>query len=678
MSVNFGAGLAPAPNNPNANDAPPPQQPVAQPNAPTVGATAATASPLPTPPADDSALDSTGPTFTNRQSLRLALNKMREDWVRVEKAIQEGDLKLVHHMLNEGLVPCLVEEDASGMSVITALPTDLFMHLQDIELFDRFISLFAQHNMQADLYKYTSRAGNGILLRRLVQSGVEGWQAMSSELGGLITSVLGRVDAKQLNALLQLQKESYPSQQLDWGRMWLSSMQSKKNSSSAEIVALLISYLKPSQFSRVCQAKMFRLAGEAGDHRLVTALVEWLGDDIDTFLESPFWRDEQGKFSPETLATIVKGGFPQEGISLPSPEKPNAQEFQLVLYGPDLSNGPFAQISVAAESSSNIIINFVLRKALGVTKGRIFSELSTRAQFRQPGQIATDLFQNGLAAPLAIKLAQKMGDFLKLSRLKAINSSEGFAFLAYLNECLHPDAVNPLQDSLSVAQAKIVHDASLAVLEQQLGGPIGFYSRMLACIGLGGSVDGMQLYVNFQQAMGLPINIVQQLGATLRTLCDEVMASAVPLNLIKPGMTGADVQAAFHRWIQQSVAQRILNRLPQDLGLSVAKRDWNYVDEDSDTDTDDENGDTDNDYAQVALAELISPINYLVTSVISQYGRVLAEDIETNSIAIVEACRSLQLNPSTPVDPYDTELDSTDEVSSSADEDSDSESSSSS
>jgi hypothetical protein len=669
MSVNFGAGLAPAPNNPNGNDAPPPQQPVAQPNAPTVGATAATASPLTTPPAGDSALDSTDPTLTNRQPLRLALNKLREDWVRVEKAIQEGDLKLVHHMLNEGLVPCLVDEDVSGMSVITALSTDLFMHLQDIELFDRFISLFAQHDMQADLYKYTSRVGNGILLRRLVQSGVEGWRAVSSELGSLITSVLSRGDAKQLNALLQLKKESFSFQQLDWDGIWFSGMQSQKNSSSSEIVAVLIRYLKPSEFSRVCQANMFRLAGEAGDHRLVTALVQWLGDDIDTFSESPFWHYEQGKFSPETFATIVKGGVPKEGFKLPSPEKPNAQEFQLVLYGPDLSNSPFAQMSVAAESSSNIIINFVFRKALGVTEGRIFSVLSKRAQLRQPGQIATDLFQNGLAAPLAIKLAQKMGDFLKLSRLKAINSSDGFAFLAYLNECLHPDAVNPLQDSLSIAQAKIIHDASLAVLEQQLGGPIGFYSRMLACVGLGGSVDGKQLNVNFQQAMGLPINIVQQLGATLKALCDEVMASAVPLNLIKPGMTGADVQAAFHRWIQQCVAQRIVNRLPQDLGLSIAKRDWNYVDEDSDTDDED---------PQVALAELISPINYLVTSVISQYGRLLAEDIEVNSIAMVEACRSLQLNPSTPVDPYDTELDSTDEVSSSADEDSDSESSSSS
>lgn len=229
MSVNFGAGLAPAPNNPNANDAPPPQQPVAQPNVPTVGSTAATVSPLTTPPADDSALDSTDPTLTNRQSRRLVLNKLREDWVRVEKAIQEGDLNLVHQMLNDGLVPCLVEEDTSGMSLNLALPKYLFMHLQDIELFDRFISLFTRNNMQADLYRHTIQAGNGILLRRLVQSGVEGWRAVSLKLGSLIASVLSRGDIKQLNALLQLKKESYPLQQLDWDGIWLSSMPLKKN-----------------------------------------------------------------------------------------------------------------------------------------------------------------------------------------------------------------------------------------------------------------------------------------------------------------------------------------------------------------------------------------------------------------------------------------------------------------
>lgn len=350
MSVNFGAGLAPTPNNLNANDAPPPQQPVAQPNVPTVGSTAATASPLTTPPADDSALDSTDPTLTNRKSQLLALKKLRDDWVRVEKAIQEGDLKLVHHMLNEGLVPCLVEED-SGMPLDVELPKYFFMRLQDIELFDRFTSLFARFNMQVELYRHTIQAGNGILLRRLVQSGVEGWRAVSLKLGSLIASVLSRGDEEQLNSLLQLKKESYPLQQLDWDGIWLSSMPLKKNSSSAEVVAVLISHLKPSQFARVCQANMFRRAGEAGDYRLVTALVEWLGDDIDTFSESPFWRDEQGKLSPEALATIVKGGFPKEGISLPSPEKPNAQEFQLVLYGPDLSTSPFAHMLMTAEGS---------------------------------------------------------------------------------------------------------------------------------------------------------------------------------------------------------------------------------------------------------------------------------------------------------------------------------------
>jgi hypothetical protein len=142
------------------------------------------------------------------------------------------------------------------------------------------------------------------------------------------------------------------------------------------------------------------------------------------------------------------------------------------------------------------------------------------------------------------------------------------------------------------------------------------------------------------------------------------MASAVPLNLIKPGMTGADVQAAFHRWIQQCVAQRIVNRLPQDLGLSIAKRDWNDVDEDSDIDDEDR---------QVALVELISPLNYLVTSVISQYSADLAENIEANSTAMVEACRALPADGFRVISRYGAELDSSDDSLSSDLQSSDSE-----
>jgi hypothetical protein len=142
------------------------------------------------------------------------------------------------------------------------------------------------------------------------------------------------------------------------------------------------------------------------------------------------------------------------------------------------------------------------------------------------------------------------------------------------------------------------------------------------------------------------------------------MASAVPLNLIKPGMTGADLQAAFHRWIQQGVAQRIVNRLPQDLGLSIAKRDWNDVDEDSDIDDEDR---------QVELVELISPLNYLVTSVISQYSADLAENIEANSTAMVEACRALPADGFRVISRYGAELDSSDDSLSSDLQSSDSE-----
>jgi hypothetical protein len=650
MSVNFGAGLAPAPNNLNANDAPPPQQPVAQPNAPTVGATAATVSPLTTPPADGSALDSTDPTLTHRQSHRLALNKLREDWIRVEKAIQEGDLKLVNHMLNEGLVPCLVEEDASGRSVWTQVPRDLFKHLHDLDLFDRFINLFEKHQLEESLYQYTIDAGNCVMLRRLVQSGVKGWQTVSQHFDRLISDAMSRGNAKQLNALLQLQKESYPTFHLDWSDVWFNSSRSTKNSQSVEVIAVLIRHLKPSTFSLGCQAEMFHRAAEMGDHHLVTALVEWLGDDIDTFSESPFWQSEQGTFSSETLATIVRGGFPIEGIRLPPPEQKNAQELQIVLYGPKLSKSPFAQMLVTAEDSSNKIINFVFCKALNVTVDPFLDRLPLRTQSRGEAKIAIDLFRNGLAAPLAIKLSKKMIDFLMLARRNLIYASHGLAYLACLNECLHPDTVDPFQDQLSIEQAKVIHDASLAVLEEKFGGPIGFFSRALACIGIDGSVDAKKLSIIYRYDIGLPENIVAQIGATLKALCAEVMASAVPLSLFKPGMTGADVQAAFHRWIQQGVAQRIVNRLPQDLGLSIAKRDW-----------DNDDSDIDSKHALVTLAELTSPLNYLATSVISQYSAELAENIEVNSTAMVEACRALPPDAFRRISQYDTELDSSDE-----------------
>jgi hypothetical protein len=464
--------------------------------------------------------------------------------------------------------------------------------------------------------------------------------------------------------LLQLQKESYPNQKLDWDGIWLSSMQSKKNSSSSEIVAVVIPYLKPSQFSRVCQANMFRRAGEAGDHRLVTALVEWLGDDIDTFSESPFWQNEQGKFSSETLATIVRGGFPIEGIRLPPPEHKNAQELQIVLYGPKLSNSPFAQMLVTSEGSSKKIINFVFCKALDVTVDPFLARLPVITQFRSEAQMAIDLFRNGLAVPLAIKLAQKMRGFLLLSKQTFVYGTHGLAYLACLNECLHPDAVDPFQDQLSIEQAKVIHGALLTILEEQFGGPVGFFSRALACIEIDGSVNTDKLSIIYRYRIGLPQNIVAQIGATLKALCAEVMASAVPLNLIKPGMTGADLQAAFHRWIQQGVAQRIVNRLPQDLGLSIAKRDWNDVDEDSDIDDEDR---------QVALVELISPLNYLVTSVISQYSADLAENIESNSTAMVEACRALPPDAFRVIGRYGTELDFSDDSSSSDLQSSDSE-----
>jgi hypothetical protein len=167
--------------------------------------------------------------------------------------------------------------------------------------------------------------------------------------------------------------------------------------------------------------------------------------------------------------------------------------------------------------------------------------------------------------------------------------------------------------------------------------------------------------------MGLPAKIVQQISATLKILCAEVLTIALPLNLFKPGMTRAEFQAAFHRWIQQGVAQRIVNQLPRDLGLGIAKRDWNDLPNIIGTDSDDEN-------YQVQVAELISPVNYLGTSLINQYSENLAENIEASSERMVEACRALPPDAFQPICHDDTDSDTSDNDSSSADQDSDQES----
>ena len=667
MSVNFGAGVAAAPNQPNVDGAPPPQQPLAPAHHPSVTTVAAAVSLLNAPPVDDSPLSSSNPMLASRASFHAAMNKLSADWASVEKAIREGDLQRVHRMLDQGLLPCVILEDESGQTVSTSFPDDLFEHLHDIELFDRLIDLFTRHDLQSELNGLTMQTANSSLLKRLAQSNLEGWRCVSSGLERLLSSAIVRQDAKQLDGLLKLKKELFSTAKLKWDRLWFDSSRSLSDTSGSEGIAVLVSHTKPSEFSHRCVADMFYRAAEAGDDRLVRSLVEWLGDDTDAFFGSSEWESKRYTLSIDGFTTIVKGGFPQEGMSLPPPKQTKAQEFQLILYGPTLSRSPFAHTVGAADASPNAIINFVFCKSLDVTKGPFLNDLSLTTQLRYEGHIATDLFRSGLAAPLAIKLARKTIDFLSLSRLTIVSGAHGLSYLAYLNECLHPDALSPLEDSLSIAQAKIIHDASLAVLEEQFGGPIGFYSRALACIKTDGSIDISKLSLIYQRVMGLPAKIVQQISATLKTLCAEVLTSALPLNLFKPGMTGAEFQAAFHRWIQQGVAQRIVNQLPRDLGLGIAKRDWNDLPNIIGTDSDDEN-------YQVQVAELISPVNYLVTSLINQYSENLAENIEANSERMVEACRALPPDAFQPIRQDDTDLDTSDNDSSSTDEDSDQES----
>jgi len=86
MSVNFGAGVAAAPNQPNVDGAPPPQQPLAPAHHPSVTTVAAAVSPLNAPPVDDSSLASSNPTLTSRASFAAAMNKLSADWAKREKS----------------------------------------------------------------------------------------------------------------------------------------------------------------------------------------------------------------------------------------------------------------------------------------------------------------------------------------------------------------------------------------------------------------------------------------------------------------------------------------------------------------------------------------------------------------------------------------------------------------
>jgi len=634
MSVNFGAGLAPAPNNPNANDAPPPQQPVgppdAPPNAPTMGVAAPAASPLEPAVVGDTIANSTPPTLNARQSLSLSLKKLGDDWVRVEKAILEGDLKLVHRMLDGGLVPCVVEEDDSGKSVYTSLPENIFRHLKDVELFDRFIDLFTQHDQQSNLYQHTIQVGNCILLRRLVQSGVEGWREVHSKLDSLMAHAIIQGDAKQINAVFQIKKETFPAEGLDWDDIWSHVLQSTKKFLSLDVIETLVRNLKPTQFSKEYLVGIFLRAADGGDDGAVSCLVHWLGDDLSEFAVCDEWRYVRGKLTLEMFSTLAKGGFPIEGMHLPSASHERAQEFQLVLFGPKLSKSPLAKMLDASKHSPVSVIDFVFTRAFGQGKDQSPNVLPPAAFWLRPDQIANALFQNGVALPLAIKLSQAMSQYLKLIEHSYISGGQRLGFLAYLNECVQPDAIGPLEDPLSIEQAKIIHDALLTALEQHLGDPIGFFARALVCIKTDGSIDTAMLGLIYGQRTGLPHLIVSQIRSTLEAAAAEVMASAVPQNLIRPGMTGMEVMAAFHGWVQKSVARLLIARLPQALGVNIGHFDANYSSEDSE-DAEDE----------FAISELIAPVRYLATSVISQYARLLTEDVEANTTAMVEACRAL-------------------------------------
>ena len=139
---------------------------------------------------------------------------------------------------------------------------------------------------------------------------------------------------------------------------------------------------------------MFYRAAEAGEHRLVTSLVKWLGDGFSQFAKSVDWKYAQRLFSIEMFTVLVKGDFLHEGLQLPLPEHKQAKDFQLALFGPKLSNSPFAKLSCAFDRTSIDVIAFVFGCAFGHAKGSFLNPISPEAQWRRPGEIANALVRS--------------------------------------------------------------------------------------------------------------------------------------------------------------------------------------------------------------------------------------------------------------------------------------------
>lgn len=638
MSVNFGGGLPPAPNDPNTvagHPQPVPQQQGQAANAPVMNAQAAAVSPLQAASPSDTNEPNTEPALSPRDEFSAMLAKQRADWVKVKQAIRDGEIATVHRMLDQGLLPCLVQKDESGESCYLFASADVFRDLKDIELFDRFVGLFVRHGSQDKLFSLVMKAENGILLKRLVQAGVTGWKQVPDVLPDLIAKALVKGDAAQVEAFIRLWKEHCPTCKIDWNKI----CENLTELPSRDVVRVLVCELRPDQLPDPSLAHWFGMAVSsdglalevtANEVPAVSILCEWLGDKLETFSQCRDWRCVENSLNEQGLLVMARGGFPLAAEVLPEPGHSLAKQLQLTLFGPKLAKGAFARMLSCTPCLPEQVTDFIYGCAfMGKEPVKEFE----RARLLYCDGIALKLFRHGLTPELSTRLATAMAAYLRPDLYYLFRAQQRLGFIACLNESLNPDAVEPLTDPLSIEQAQSIHTAVLEVVKSMMGDPETFFAAALACIRSDGTVDSEKLRCIYSKGKGLPAVMVTQIEATLKVLCTEVMSCALPHTLFKPGMTGVDFQKAFHDWIRQGVARLIITRLPRELGATVAQRDWN-----ASPDSDDD---------ELAAFDQSAPVNYLVTSVIRQYGQMLAENIDASSALIFDACLAV------PADAFD-------------------------
>lgn len=621
MSVNLGGGLPPVPGNPPDPNAPP-APPVAPPvNGPAMSVPVPAASPFPAPSSSGSDFRSSEPEFAEQEAPPDQYQRHRLDWESVGDALRCGDAAFAHRMLDQGLLPYMVEKYESGESVCCCVP---WGGLRDIELIDRIIDLSVRQGIQSDLYGGAIESGNGVLLLRLVKGAVDGWQKVPEHLERMLARSLQKNEADQLESLIRLWKEHCPTCKIDWNRV----LEPLRNCPSMDVMKILTRELRPDRLSEDTLTGMYLLAFRSRQVTVITCLCEWMAEDLEKFAQSANWRAFQKNLYTGHLITLASGGFPVGLEVFPSPDHDLAQEFQLALFGPKLAKGAFAKMAHAASGSSAEVTKFIYDCVRGNSNKWMGGR---RPRPASATDIARALFQNGLTPSLSVKLAEALAKHLDPATRRIFGHRNDLRFLACLNECINMDSDEPSLDPLSLdplsrEQAEAICSALQDAIDERFGGPVAFFSWSILCIRIDGNIDFDNFSRAYQTTIGLSNALCRQFHTTLETAIAEVMASPVPVSLLRPGTTGIQLQSAFHEWMRRGVAQRIILRLPQDLGIAVAKDDGeNSSGSGSDAD---------------AVWELVAPANYLARTVIRQYSDIFAKDIKGSVDAIMAICSS--------------------------------------